>query len=257
MRFLDSVVPLFGVSARSEPTLVGSGFLVAYNEHRLLVTAAHVADEATKTPLMVPCGNNILKELATPSVKTVAPQGDRDLDNIDVAFWPLPTQISAEIEVARLFLPTVLLQPNAPSLPPRQYSFVGYPHTGSKRVYKRPLMRAVAESFNAKCVPSEAYLKIGASPELHIAIEFDHKAAQLGDNVVVPKDRQGMSGGPVFALTDSANIEGIPRVRVVGIAIEHHRHERLLLATKIESLLQLMAGYYDVPGIAVSDVPLR
>lgn len=257
MRFLDCVVPLFGVGKKSEPRLVGSGFLIGHEEHRLLVSAAHVADETSETPLMLAGAKNVLKEIPGQAIKTRAPNGDRNQDNIDVAFWLLPKEFAEETTHSRLFLPTALLQPHAPSLPPQQYSFVGYPYTGSKRIHGTTRMRAQPESFNAKCVSVEEYAAIGASPEGHIAIEFDHKVAQLGTTVIVPKDRKGMSGGPVFGLTDGGGLEGIPRVRIVGIAIEHHKPQRLLLATKIESLLQLIADHFGTPQILVSNATFR
>src|SRR5205823_1182634 len=115
MKMLDAVVPLFGISDKSTPRLVGTGFLVAHEDHRLIVSAAHVADEESNTPLLVPAVNGVLRKIAAPAIKTCAPKGDRDLDKIDIAFWGLPSDVSAEIERARWFLPTVLLQPVAPS----------------------------------------------------------------------------------------------------------------------------------------------
>jgi hypothetical protein len=257
MKILDAVVPLFGVSERSTPSLIGTGFLVAHAESRILVGAAHVADEQSETPLFVPSENGVLHKIEAPAVKTLAPDGNRDLDKIDVAFWDLPKELSAELERARWFLPTLLLQPGAPSSPSHQYSFVGYPHKGTKTIYGTTRIRAVPESFTGKCVSQGSLISVGGLPNKNIAVEFDHKLVQFGPRLVVPKDRHGMSGGPVFGLTHGAGLEGVPKVRIVGVAIEHHKKEGLLLATRIDSLLQLLAGYFGTPKIPISAATIR
>src|SRR5438128_2642607 len=128
MKLLDAVVPLFRINNKSEPELTGSGFLVRHLEHRLIVTAAHVADEIATTPLLIPTRDNVLGKIPTNAISTVAPDGDRDKDMIDLAFWKLPDTFAGDLELAQWFVPTVMLQPGAPSEPPRQYSFVGFPH---------------------------------------------------------------------------------------------------------------------------------
>jgi hypothetical protein len=257
MKILDAVVPLFGISDKSTPRLVGTGFLIAHEDHRLVVTAAHVADEQSDLPLLVPAVNGVLREIAAPAIKTCAPKGDRDLDKIDIAFWDLPSDVSAEIERARWFLPTLLLQPGVLSTASHQYSFVGYPHKGTNTIYRTTRIRSEPESFTGKCVSEPVLASVGASPDKNIAIEFDYKLVQFGKRLVVPKDRRGMSGGPVFALTNGAGLEEIPKVRIIGVAIEHHKAQRLLLATRIDLLLQMLAEHFGTSKVPVSAATIR
>lgn len=257
MKILDAVVPLFGVTDKSRPALIGTGFLVAHEQHRILVSGAHVADEQKETPLFVPSDNGVLRNIDAAAIKTLAPNGDRELDKIDIAFWDLSKTLCREIEQARWFLPTVLLRPGAPSTPLHQYSFVGYPHKGTKAIHGTTRIRAVPESFTGRCVSPQVLVSVGGSADENIAIEFDHKGAQLGKKLVVPKDRHGMSGGPVFALTDGAGLEEVPKVRIVGVAIEHHKPQRLLLSTRVDSLLHMLAEYFGTARIPVSAATIR
>jgi hypothetical protein len=61
----------------------------------------------------------------------------------------------------------------------------------------------------------------------------------------------------VFALTDGAGLEELPKIRIVGVAIEHHKHQRILLGTRIDSLLQLLAEYFGTSRIPVSAATIR
>jgi hypothetical protein len=100
-------------------------------------------------------------------------------------------------------------------------------------------------------------MSVNALPSKNIGIEFDHKLVQFGKQLVVPKDRHGMSGGPVFAVTDGAGLDGIPKVRIIGVAIEHHKAQRLLLATRIDLLLQMLTMHFRTGKIAVSAAEIR
>jgi hypothetical protein len=130
MKILDAVIPIFGIDDASKPRLVGTGFLVRHDDHRLIASAAHVTDKLSETPLLVPSASGILRKIPVCAIRTSAPNGNRELDKIDIAFWHIPQGFAADSEQHRWFLPTVFFQPSAPSLQRYQYSFVGYPHKG-------------------------------------------------------------------------------------------------------------------------------
>jgi len=254
LNLLSSVLPILGVDAKSQPCAVGTGFLLQVLKNCLLVTAAHVADEMQNSRLYIPSTpGKPLIELPPSAICTKTPAGGREEDKIDLAFWDLPPEIVSLVENDFWIVPSLFLLPGVQGLPPQNLSFVGYPHKATKIKYGTSKLNSGAEQFTGVCVADTLYQEVDAKPSTHLAIEFDHKRAMSDARIVTPKDRHGMSGGPVYALTDGGSLPGVPKIRVVGVAIEHHRSERLLLATKVDLLLQLIAQHFQLAEIAVSD----
>lgn len=257
MNLLSSVLPILGVDSRSQPSAVGTGFLIQVLDKCLLVTAAHVADEMQNSPLYIPStpGESLI-ELPQTAICTKAPPAGRDEDKIDLAFWDLPAAIIEQIENAFWIVPSLFLLPAVEGLPPQQLSFVGFPHKATRIKYGTRKLTSGPEQFTGVCVEEALYQQVNAGLSTHLAIEFDHKRAMSAGQIVTPKDRHGMSGGPVYALTDGGSLEGLPKIRIVGVAIEHHRSEGLLLATKTELLLQMISKHFQLAQIAVSNARL-
>ncbi len=257
MNLLSSVLPILGLDSRSQPCAVGTGFLIQILEKRLLVTAAHVADEMQNSPLYIPSTpGKSLMELPETAICTRTPPAGRDEDKIDLAFWDLPSELVAQIENDFWIVPSLFLLPAVQGLPPQNLSFVGFPHKATKIKFGTRKLTSRPEKYTGVCVEKALYQQVGADLSTHLAIEFDYRRAVSSGRIVTPKDRKGMSGGPVFALTDGGSLASLPKIRIVGVAIEHHRSERLLLATKTELLLQMISKHFRLSQIVVSDARL-
>lgn len=255
---LSAVLPIIGASEKLRPVAVGTGFLLQVADSWLLVSAAHVADEIQLSTLYIPGepGKNLI-ELPSSATCTKAPSGDRKKDKIDLAFWELTQTIREQLDRSSMFLPSLLLQPHVEGKPPQHFSFVGFPHKATKEKYGTRKLQSRPEQYTGVCVDEARYQEVGASSAQNIAIDFDPKQAISEGKQVTPKDRRGMSGGPVFAMTDGGTLNGLPKIRIVGVAIECHRSEKLLLATKVDLLLQMLAVNFGLSKIPVSDAKLN
>jgi len=244
MTFRQIVLPLYGVSDEGKPFAVGTGFLMEFPPAKILVTAAHVLDERQHSVLYVP-GRSALIELQGSYHSTPAPDGNRQADKIDVGLVNLPSGFDEELKAGSWFALPQMLLPSAPALAPYHYTFFGYPHTATETDLKARRLASAADMYTGVCHGEKIYQAIGADMATHIAIEFDSKRVRnQSGQVVVPKSREGTSGGPVFIATDGLDLPNFPNLRIAGIIIEHHSAHRSLLATKIDSLLTLVAALH-------------
>jgi hypothetical protein len=70
---------------------------------------------------------------------------------------------------------------------------------------------------------------------------------------VTPKTRVGMSGGPVLAYVDQPVSLPVPRIRIVGVTIEHRPDCLTLVATKTDALMVLIRK--AIPGTTIRPSP--
>lgn len=238
VKMMDSVVPLYGAKG-GRPMAVGSALLIQLTDKRLLVSAAHVLDDM-EDGLFVPASEP--RPLLGEKILSVAPDGNRKKDKIDIGVAILRQELAEQLQAAgRWFLPAELLFCGAPATEQFQYSFYGYPHGATKVNPRAYTIRSLPEMYTGRCKEATVYSKLEASVGSHIAIEFNKKRVLTNSGqLVTPKDRRGMSGGPVFAYVSQAEDLLVPKIRIVGIAIEHHPDESTLLAVRTEALLALL-----------------
>lgn len=134
--FGRSVRPIYAVRAPGpNPVLVqvGSCILLNIDQQRVMSTAAHVLDELVRNALFVggppgtrpvPIEGGILKI-------TTAPQGDRDRDYFDCAFWKIPEAAVSALG-AVMFLDGEQLAHNRAPADRRYYMAMGYAASRNK-----------------------------------------------------------------------------------------------------------------------------
>lgn len=253
LRIVDSVLPILAADDRGRPRGVGTGFLLSIQGYAICATAAHVGDEAKLGQLYLPSRNSNPLELPTEFVSTVAPSGNRNLDKVDVGFWVLPPDLTSNLNPDHLFLPTQFLLPNADLDEDTPVTYVGYPHKNVKVTYKTPKYSIRAESFTSSCVPNLQLARMGGTDSANFGISFDASIAKLGTQKITPKDRRGMSGGPVVVLTDGGDALGIGPLRIVGLTIEHISTQKAILCTRIDALLLALSQHFGIQKFVVSD----
>ncbi len=238
-------VPLFIEGAGRKPQLCGTGLLVSANANSFLISAAHVFDELRK-------GHEVFFYIE-PKTKlklsgrlrlTNIPEGkDREEDVLDVGVLKfegpgLPPYPAVE----KYPLPVDALLPNALPREGKTYLIVGYPSSQSP---VNPVKRAVTSkvySFRNISHPKDKYGEIGVKPESHIAIIFERKQSigPDGNPRQFPNPR-GMSGSPVWLLYSEQEEPNDPKqIPVVGVAIEHRRDQRVIVATDIGLALAMI-----------------
>lgn len=248
VKLTNTIIPILGSTERGQPCAVGSGILIGVGNERFLITAAHVLDENKITTLYLP-GNSELVELSGPSRQSKPPEHNRNLDRFDTAYIHLSGDIVSRINQVYWFLPPQLVDMNDVSTPGKHYMFTGYPHKALGTVYGTRKIAGQLHSYTDRASETAIYTQVDAAPTSNIAINFDVKRVKDDKGrTVTPKERQGMSGGGVWNFNESPQIPGLSKIRLCGVAIEHHKKQKCLLATKINFVLESIRS--DFPALA-------
>lgn len=215
---------------------------------RFLVTAAHVLDENKITTLYLP-GDSELVVVSGHARQSRAPNGDRGLDRFDTAYIHLSEEIVSRISRVFWFLPTQMVDVNDISVPGKHYQFSGYPHKAIREVYGARKINAQLHTYTDLASEDAVYADVDANPASNIVIHFDAKKARdATGKKVIPKERQGMSGGGVWNYCEQSQVQGLPKIRLCGVAIEHHRKHKCLVVTRINYLIESIR--FDFPDLS-------
>jgi hypothetical protein len=248
VKLTNTIIPILGSTEQGQPCPVGSGILLGVGKERFLITAAHVLDENKITTLYLP-GNAELIELSGQSRQSKPPENNRDLDTLDTAYIHLSGDIVSRINQGYWFLPPQLVDINDISTLGKHYMFTGYPHKALGTAYRTRKIVGQLHSYTDRASDAAVYAEVNANPTSNIAINFDAKRAKDDKGrTVTPKERQGMSGGGVWNFSDGAQLPGLPKIRLCGVAIEHHKKGKCLVATKINFVLESIR--FDFPALS-------
>ncbi|MBU8873797.1 hypothetical protein KQ910_08480 [Reyranella sp. MMS21-HV4-11] len=240
MKLMQCVVPVLKDDERGVPRAVGSCVLLEIAEQYFLLSAAHVLDETASSTLYLP-GRNKLIAITGHKICSVAPNGDRDLDWIDVGYVCLTKQEAEEVSTQFFFLPVAFVDTDDMASPGSHYIFSGYPATAVTRRYQANVFDGQVHTFVGRNSPYQTYWKAGTNFLANVVVGFQAKKAkdQLG-KIVRPKDRQGMSGGGIWVSSGSNLMRNIPTLRLCGIGIEHQSKNQCLVGTRLFVLLEMI-----------------
>ena len=249
----DFCTPIYAVDERGGPYLLGSGVLIDVADATYLATAAHVLDQNSDSNLYLP--GNPLVALRGRAAKTRAPLGDRNEDSVDLGMVKLDKAIVASVvQVNRIGANDI-----DPSDSPRRftgYGFAGYPSSQNK---PRPGRKLRMSSSIVTVVPVEEsrYAEVGAHPLIHFAGDFKRDAIldRSGKRVTAP-DPHGMSGGGVWRLGRFQELEHRSvKPSLIGIGIEFHKENRLLLGIRASFLVASLAACFSETASALPKLP--
>lgn len=240
------ILPLFVDRPGSKPQLLGSGFLVSSGNDSFLISAAHVFDplRSGHEPFYY-IESNVKRKLSGKLRLTKIPEGgNRSRDRIDIGVLKLEgPRLPPYPEVGKYPLPVQALRSGALPRERKQYLLVGFPESQSRA---NPVDREVESkvyAFRNISFPTKKYAQLGVNSETHIVLSFDreHSVGQDGATRVFPVP-VGMSGSPVFLLYDEDGPNDRSQTPVVGVAIEHRKAQRAIVATDIGFALTLING---------------
>lgn len=248
MKLTKTIIPIIGSTETGNPCPVGSGILLAVGSERFLITAAHVLDENKITSLYLP-GESELIEISGPARQSRPPKNDRSLDHLDTAYVHLSDEIVCRISKVFWFLSPEFIDVSDVSTEGKHYMFTGYPHKAIEPSRRKRKISAQLHSYTDLASGGEVYARVNANPDLNIVINFDAKQAKdENGRTVTPKERRGMSGGGVWNAVSGPRVLGMPNVRLCGVAIEHHKKHKCLVATKINFVLESIRA--DFPALS-------
>jgi hypothetical protein len=241
---LQYIVPLFIERRGSKPQLVGSSFLVSSRTSSYLVSAAHVFDELKAGhELFFYIEPNTRRKLSGNLRLTKMPPGkDRKCDRLDVGVLKLEGPALPPYPLVQKYpLPISAFLPKALPREDKQFLLVGFPESKSRAMPAARHLTSEPYSFRNISAPTSKYGELGVTPQSHIVLSFDVKRTVLpnGDVRTFPKP-SGMSGSPIWLLSDHDRPTDPLQTPVVGIAIEHHERKRAIVATDIDIALRLI-----------------
>ena len=226
------------------PELIGSGVLLRIGDCVFLFTAAHIADFAGEGTLLIPGRDGFMPVNGFYSVGPMPPSGNRDDDNLDVAFVCLNTECAENLDAGRIIFEASDLSLEAEPKLRYIYSFAGYPWRKSRA--RQSAIETEFITIESSEIPKEQYEALGLARSKHIAIQFNRKRtfSELHRRVVVPPMPSGMSGGGVYAWSEDALKKWPVRLPLVGIANEYIPDKSLLIATRLNFYFRCIANVH-------------
>lgn len=245
LKFLGSVRPIYGTNERGLPAPVSIGtciFMRVGGEH-FLVTAAHVMDNHSASPLYVAAGNS-LQAIEGEFWETVAPDDDREKDKLDFAFWRLSSDFVKRINDV-VFIDESEVSHNRGTMEGRQFLAMGYPISRNKAIDMRKRhIRAQVWTYQASCFDPDnsSLLRMGFSRELHLFLKYDDREKDYKGGVENAINPRGASGGALIdlGLPGLANLaQDAPCIgRLAGVFIERHRNPKVHAFVKIGIVIE-------------------
>ncbi len=241
---LKHIVPIFANGRGGRPQLVGSSVLVFSGPSSYLISAAHVFDELKAGhELFFYIEPKTIRKLSGNLGLTKLPPGkDRKSDRLDIGVLKLQgPALPPYLEVQKYPLPISALMANALPRDGKQFLLVGFPESRSRA---NPTTRDLPSApciFRNVSGPASKYSQLDVSPQSHIVLGFDvkHTVTPQKEIRAFPNPT-GMSGSPIWLLYDENGNNDPNQNPVVGIAIEHHKSERAIVATDIDIALRLI-----------------
>jgi hypothetical protein len=241
--FRRSVRPIFGSPDGTRPELIGSCLLVAVDNIKYVVTAAHVIDWSSTHALFVGglVGTEPVQILGQIKL-TQEPLGRRCQDKIDLAFWEVPTQAVEKLGDVK-FIDQNRISYNQAPTNNRMYMAMGYPLTRNKRNVNNVdrKIKIVLWKYIANVIESlELAEGLGVSGNEHFFLAFEKYSTTASGQKVSSINPKGISGGALIDLGNFASMSMYDTKTecigmLSGMVIE--KHKKHLVAVKIEHIV--------------------
>jgi hypothetical protein len=231
-RVLAATAPVFSFDQLANPVFLASAVLVKVSNEHFALTAGHVLDARSASPLYVGSGNTVVL-LQGHHMSTVPPvAGQREQDRIDLGIVRLSEETVRGLKEDE-FLTLADLAILETATTTGHYVFAGYPSSKHKRSIKNEEAEAALYSFISDPAPLEDYQRAGLDPSTSLLLRFDKQKLWCPSGRVIGPDLFGVSGGGVWFLDDAP--AATPRKPLlVAIAVEWwQKQPKRVLATKI------------------------
>jgi hypothetical protein len=227
---------------------IGSGVLIWQRGARYVLTAAHVAEAFPGHAVYVGTNTSWI-ELPHPFYKTNPPRGkDRRSDQLDFAFAPVRDQAAESLDGCH-FLDASETSPDEHVIftPPHRskYTVFGYPLNRFDMSYPTRTSYPKNIAFTGAIASRDEYKTLGLTVDGHIVIECDQDRVSSKKGVHSGPKLDGVSGGGIFRMPSLETIGNVARPRLAGVVIEHDRRHRLLVATRLGTILAAINTVYS------------
>ena len=245
--FRSSIWPIYGSRkgnstnvARGDLALVGSCVFISIRNRYYIITAAHVTDNLSHTPLWIPRGEDFWP-IHGMLHETVSPEGQRKLDVFDCCWVEISEQARSGFKRAT-FLTQDRFSHNRASSQNRFFMAYGYPRSKNKKFFKEEIQPRALSLTGCSSEPHETPQELIETRKKHIFLRYSPESVeneqQEPHNPTAPA---GMSGGALIDLGDfsrpenSAGSGGSPPL-LAGILLEYQRTYQAMVAVNIRMI---------------------
>jgi hypothetical protein len=240
---LPHIIPLFAIPHGKRPFLVGTALFVAQDNELFLISARHVLDRGVLPGRLYYYDKTwSLRQLIGTLVRTAPLPNGQGPDRHDVAVMRLPRDTpSIFLETLKYPVPMRSLLPFQVNRGSQYYLVTGFPRSKSHADPSTRKLKSQPQGFTVVSSSGATYKQLGLSPQRHIVMHLNISAMNFPDGSKGRiADPHGMSGSPIWLLYDEAQPNDPEITPVVGVAIEYHKAEKLLVATDIGVALDLI-----------------
>jgi hypothetical protein len=248
-KYRDAVRPVYVRSPGKVITHIGTCFLLDVDGRKYLITAAHVVDWRDVGTLHVG-GSQRTLPIEGDLFCSEAPNGNRDMDHNDYAFYRLPDEWFLNLGSVGWFSSNETSH-NRVTLAKRFYTAIGFPNSRNKKVNpntRRPTPKRA--QYSGRFAAAEAlYSTLGVTGEDHIAIDWRKQARDEEGSVVDAIRPPGMSGGPLIDLGELGDFRRLSTKEkfagaLAGVLIEHYVEDfQVVVALRINCVIEWIRAF--------------
>jgi hypothetical protein len=233
------VVPIFQDPGPDRPEVIGTGLLVKHLGAPYLVTAAHVVTQnSVDGPMYFYSEANTRRTLF--GTWLINPKARAAADNgrpMDVALLRLinPQQPPLKLNGKGCLHSYELINGLSNTTPRTEnnwFLITGFPKSKTKLKLHKQEVESELWSLLTREASIEEYKMESLDPNLFLMLKLDKKSLHRNGIRVAPPDLNGVSGSPVWEMGDGVNGGHTPGNPVNGIAIEHRRKSKCLVAVR-------------------------
>lgn len=235
-----SVLPLYRETDGGRPEPFATCTLIEHAGCKFFVTAAHALEDRGDSDIYF--ANTASGKIEQVPVNSAyfpveREQGPKPLD---IAVAPVTPRNAGEFDGCRFLAAddfAVADRPDHSNPALSLYFMVGFSASRSRYRIHAQRRRINQDAFPLTAIPStpEKYAAGALDEGVHLAIDYDERDINRSGKRVVPPRLQGVSGGGMFRFNGLSN-----EIKLVAIAVEHRRNERIIVGTRIDVVLGLI-----------------
>lgn len=244
-QFRTAIRPIYRSDPHRSFVHVGTCTLIRVGGEKFIVTAAHIIDQH-ENDLWIG-GEKTAVSLTGMFRSTIAPEGNRELDNYDFSVSPVTPELENELGNATYISREFFGMGRRMDRTHSMYTCVGYPNSQNKDLYvaKREMNVRLWMHVSPGRSNDDRPGNWAKQTQDHLFIDFPKRVNTVDGGKRDSTKPTGSSGGPVFYLGDFGDPEayranGSFQPILEGIVIARPGGSNVLVAVKIGAILKAL-----------------